>query len=244
MECITTLTVMTTKAPAVLKRAKRQRAALQKWRLQVQRTRAHGAGYSLVLKWINWIKSKGKPSFEERKSMTKFQRRCPAPPPKAFFYYFLLLLVKKDRDMYENELTLPTSPFVKLVHKKISNEGFPRSKWKRLHSKSGSEHDGCKSAIMAWLQHSGDQVTPSQGGKKQAKKGKRANRKLFGEVAFSSDQGQSLGFNQIQNHSVTSMNNFADTFISVGIFILCRSSRNTVTKIHYDENPSIECALD
>ena len=83
-----------------------------------------------------------------------------------------------------------------------------------------------------------------QGGKKQAKKGKRANRKLFGEVAFSSDQGQSLGFNQIQIHSVTSMNNFADTFISVGIFILCRSSSNTVTKIHYDENPSIECALD
>ena len=52
--------------------------------------------------------------------MTKFQRRCPAPPPKAFFYYFLLLLVKRDRDMYENELTLPTSPFVKLVHKKRS----------------------------------------------------------------------------------------------------------------------------
>ena len=96
---------------------------------------------------------------------------------------------------------------------------------------------------MAWLQHSGDQVSTIKGGKKQEKKGKRANKKI-GEVAFSSDQGQSLGFNQIQIHSVTSMNNFADTFISVGIFILCRSSRNTVTKIHNDENLSIECALD
>ena len=83
---------------------------------------------AMVLKWINWIKSQGKPPFEERKIMTKFQRRCPDPPPKAFFYYFLLLLVKRDTDMFENELTLPTSPFVKLVHKKISNEGFPRSR--------------------------------------------------------------------------------------------------------------------
>ena len=95
---------------------------------------------------------------------------------------------------------------------------------------------GCNTLETKWHQ--------AKGVKKKAKKRKRANRKLFREVAFSSDQCQSLGFNQIQNHSVTSMNNFADTFISVRIFILCRSSRNTVTKIHYDENPSIECALD
>ena len=78
----------------------------------------------------------------------------------------------------------PSPPFVKLVHKKISNEGFPRSKWKRLHSKSGSEHDGCKSAIMAWLQHSGDQLSTILGGKKQAKRERERKENYLGKWPF------------------------------------------------------------
>ena len=86
--------------------------------------------------------------------------------------------------MYENELTYPISPFVKLVHKKRS----------QMKASLGVSEKGCTPKV---------------------------------EVSMTVARVRSWhGCNTLETKCQQSR------------------SRNTVTKIHYDENPSIECALD